>query len=76
MAEHRGVPGVLRGGVPAVVEMDHDLGLGRELGVLDAGGGGVQEARHVIVRGAGAEGVEQPAGYLVADGNDGYGEGV
>ena len=53
--------------------MDQDLGFGGEVGGLDAGGGGVEEAGDVVVGRGGAEGPEQAGGDLVAERHDGEG---
>jgi hypothetical protein len=69
LAEHCGVEIFLCCPTPAIVEVDQDLGLGRELGVFYPCGCGVQETRDVGVGFRAAEGPEETSGYLVAYGD-------
>jgi len=56
--------------------MNHDLGLGAEVGVFDGGGGGVKESCDVVEVVSFAEGPEEACCDLVADGDDVHGETV
>ncbi len=68
-AEHSCVEILLCFPVPAIVEVDQDLGFGRERGVLYSCRCGVQETRNVGVGFCAAEGPEEACSYLVAYGD-------
>lgn len=70
LGEHQVVPPLLRGPIPPVIQVDHDLRLGRQVAVLDAPGGRVEQPGEVGGA-AGRAGREEHAGAdLVADGDD------
>lgn len=56
--------------------MDHDLGFCGEVRVFDPCGGGVQEVGYVVVGTCAAQGPQQAGADLVADGDDGGGDGL
>lgn len=69
LAEHGGVEIFLCCPIPAIVEVDQDLGFGRQRRVLYSCRGGVQETRDVGVGARAAKRPEETSGYLVAYGD-------
>ena len=64
------VPPHLRPRVPSVVEVHHDLGLRRQVAVLNAPCGGVEKGRDIIVGRGASEWPQEAIANLVANGYD------